>query len=188
MQLDIERILISQEQINRRVRELAGEITADHSQAAHDAGLTIVPIMTGAFIFCADLIRQIPFAMKLGLMTVSGYPGKSVRSQGPQMLASQIGDIAGRHVLVLDDVLDSGGTLRTVVPALREMGAASVKSCVLLRKDRLAARSVSVDYVGFDIPDEFVVGYGLDYNDYYRNVPDIVTLRPHAIAGVKQEI
>ncbi len=182
MQLDIERVLISQSRIAARVRELAAQITTDHAAASQGAGLTIVPIMTGAFIFCADLIRQIPFAIKLGLMTVSSYPGRSVLSQGPQMLASQVGDIAGRHVLVLDDVLDSGGTLRMVVPSLRNLGAASVKSCVLLRKDRPAAKGVEVDYVGFEIPDEFIVGYGLDFNDYYRNVPDIVTLRPHAIA------
>ena len=87
------------------------------------------------------------------------------------------GDLRGHHVLVLDDILDSGGTLHMVVPALREMGAASVKSCVLLRKDRPAVHAVHVDYVGFEIPDTFVVGYGLDYNDYYRNLPDIVTLK-----------
>jgi hypoxanthine phosphoribosyltransferase len=182
MHLDIDRILLSQDQIARRVKELAAQITADHAVAAQGAGLTIVPVMTGALIFCADLIRQIPVAMKLGLMTVSSYPGKSVTSQGPQVLAERIGEIAGRHVLVLDDVLDSGSTLRMVVPALRGMHAASVKSCVLLRKDRPAAKDVEVDYVGFDIPDEFVVGYGLDYNDYYRNVPDVVTLKPHVLA------
>jgi hypoxanthine phosphoribosyltransferase len=88
-----------------------------------------------------------------------------------------VGEIQGRHVLVVDDILDSGGTIHMVVPALREMGAASVKSCVLLRKDRPTAHAVHVDYVGFEIPDKFVVGYGLDYNDYYRNLPDIVTLK-----------
>jgi hypoxanthine phosphoribosyltransferase len=84
-------------------------------------------------------------------------------------------------VLVLDDILDSGGTLRTVIPMIEALGPASVKSCVLLRKDRPEARKTHVDYVGFDIPDEFVVGYGLDYNDYYRNLPDIVTLTPEAM-------
>jgi len=178
MQGDIDRILISQAQIAQRVKELAAEITADHSPPKlAGAEITIVPIMTGAMIFASDLIRQIPIAMKIGLMSVSSYPGKSIRSRGSQMLANQVGEIAGRHVLVLDDILDSGGTLRMVAPALREMGAATVKSCVLLRKDRPTAHAVHVDYVGFEIPDAFVVGYGLDYNDYYRNLPDIVTLK-----------
>ncbi len=175
MQGQIDRILISQDRIAERVKQLASQITADHS--ANGGEITIVPIMTGAMIFASDLIRQIPIAMKIGLMMVSSYPGKSTESRGSQMLNSQVGEIAGRHVLVLDDILDSGGTLNMVVPALREKGAASVKSCVLLRKDRATARAVRVDYVGFEIPDAFVVGYGLDYNDYYRNLPDIVTLK-----------
>jgi hypoxanthine phosphoribosyltransferase len=138
--------------------------------------------MTGAMIFTSDLIRQIPIAMKIGLMLVSSYPGNSVQTRGSQMLANQVGEVRGRHVLVVDDILDSGGTIHMVVPALREMGAASVKSCVLLRKDRPTARAVHVDYVGFEIPDKFVVGYGLDYNDYYRNLPDIVTLKEPVLA------
>ena len=174
----IEKILISQKQIADRVRELAAHITADHSPPNLNGGeITIVPIMTGAMIFTSDLIRQIPIAMKIGLMMVSSYPGQSVQSRGSQMLANQAGEIQGRHVLVVDDILDSGGTIHMVVPALREMGAASVKSCVLLRKDRPTAHAVHVDYVGFEIPDKFVVGYGLDFNDYYRNLPDIVTLK-----------
>jgi hypoxanthine phosphoribosyltransferase len=174
----IEKILISQRQIADRVKVLAARITADHSPPNLNGGeITIVPIMTGAMIFTSDLIRQIPIAMKIGLMMVSSYPGQSVQSRGSQMLANQVGEIQGRHVLVVDDILDSGGTIHMVVPALREMGAASVKSCVLLRKDRPTAHAVHVDYVGFEIPDKFVVGYGLDYNDYYRNLPDIVTLK-----------
>jgi hypoxanthine phosphoribosyltransferase len=174
----IEKILISQKQIADRVKELAVRITADHSPPNLNGGeITIVPIMTGAMIFTSDLIRQIPIAMKIGLMMVSSYPGQSVQSRGSQMLANQVGEIQGRHVLVVDDILDSGGTIHMVVPALREMGAASVKSCVLLRKDRPTAHAVHVDYVGFEIPDKFVVGYGLDFNDYYRNLPDIVTLK-----------
>jgi hypoxanthine phosphoribosyltransferase len=183
MDRDIEQTLIPHDRIARRVKELAMQITADHAPtAAGDVEITIVPIMTGAMIFCGDLIRQIPIRIRIGLIMVSSYPGSSVKSQGSQLLGSQVGDIRGRHVLVLDDILDSGGTLRMVAPALREMGAASVKSCVLLRKDRPAAHDVHVDYVGFEIPDAFVVGYGLDYNDYYRNIPDIVTLTKDAMA------
>lgn len=178
MHADIDRVLISQEQIARRVRELAQQITADHSAGAE---IMIVPILTGAMIFCADLIRHIPIAMKIGLMTVSSYPGQSVRTQGSKLLDQQLGNIQGRHVLLVDDILDSGGTLRMVVPMVRELGPASVKTCVLLRKDRQVARETPVDYIGFDIPDEFVVGYGLDFDDYYRNLPNIVTLKKEVI-------
>ena len=179
---DIERVLIPQDQIARRVRELAAMITADHTPPRMQGGeITIVPILTGAMIFCCDLIRHIPIAMKIGLMTVSSYPGSSIRTQGSSIIGQQLGDIRGRHVLLLDDILDSGGTVKLVAPILRELGAETVKTCVLLRKDRPSAREVHVDYVGFEIPDEFVVGYGLDYNNYYRNLPDIVTLKADVI-------
>jgi hypoxanthine phosphoribosyltransferase len=127
------------------------------------------------------LIREIPIAMRIGLLTVNSYPGSSIRSQGANLLSQQLGDVRGRHILLVDDILDSGGTLRLVVPVLRDHGAASVKTCVLLHKDRPEARDVKADYVGFEIPDEFVVGYGLDYDNYYRNLPDIVTLNQEAI-------
>ena len=179
---DIERVLIPQDQIARRVREMAAMITADHTPPRmSDGEITIVPILTGAMIFCGDLIRQIPIQLRIGLLAVSSYPGSSIRTQGSQVLGQQLGDIRGRHVLLVDDILDSGGTVQLVVPILRDLGAATVKTCVLLRKDRPSAREVQVDYVGFEIPDEFVVGYGLDYNNYYRNLPDIVTLKDDVI-------
>jgi hypoxanthine phosphoribosyltransferase len=179
MHRDIERVLISQYQIGARVRELAQQITTDHTPPnMADAEITIVPILTGAMIFCGDLIRQLPIKMQIGLITVSSYPGASLRTQGSKILGDQLGNIRGRHVLLVDDILDSGGTLKLVVPILQQLGAATVKSCVLLRKDRPSAKQTHVDYVGFEIPDEFVVGYGLDYNNYYRNLPDIVTLKP----------
>lgn len=182
MQADIDRILISRRQIADRVRQLALQITADHSPPNLEGGeITIVPILTGAVIFCADLIRHMPLAMKIGLITVSSYPGAALSNQGAQLLGRQLGDIRGRHVLLVDDILDSGGTLRLVVPLIRQLQPATVKTCVLLRKDRPAARATHADYVGFDIPDQFVVGYGLDYDDYYRNLPEIVTLRPAAM-------
>lgn len=186
MQADIQRVLISQEQIRSRVHELAEEITRDHApDKLENAEVTIVPILTGAMIFCGDLIRQLPLKMKIGLITVSSYPGASLRTKGSQILGDQLGDIAGRHILLVDDILDSGGTINLVVPILRDLGAATVKSCVLLRKDRPIAKAVHVDYVGFEIPDEFVVGYGLDYDNYYRNLPDIVTLKPQVYGGTE---
>lgn len=179
MRSDIERVLISHEQIARRVRELAQQITADHSPPAIDGDgqITILPVLTGAMIFAADLIRQLPMPMKIGLLAVSSYPRQSIRSQGATLLSQQIGEIRGRHVLLIDDILDSGGTITLVRELLEQRAPASVKTCVLLRKPTAGAAGVSVDYVGFDIPDDFVVGYGLDYNDYYRNLPEIVTLK-----------
>ena len=184
MQRDIDRVLITKEQIASRVRKLARKITEDHTppKMAGEAEITIVPVLTGAMIFCCDLMREIPIAMKIGLMTVSSYPGKSVRTQGSQVLGQQLGDVRGRHVLIIDDILDSGGTIKTVVPVVKSLGAATVKVCVLLRKDRPGIKDVQADYVGFEIPDEFVVGYGLDYNNYYRNLPDIVTLKAEVTA------
>ncbi len=178
MYSDIDRVLITKEQIALRVRELAAEITNDHrATEGGEAEMTIVPILTGAIIFCGDLIRHIPIAMKIGLMTVSSYPGRSLQTQGSQVIGQQLVNVKGRHAVIIDDILDSGGTIKAVVPVIRALGAQTVKVCVLLRKDRPAAKEVDVDYVGFEIPDEFVVGYGLDYNDLYRNLPDIVTLK-----------
>jgi hypoxanthine phosphoribosyltransferase len=184
MHADIQRILISQSQLAARVTEMARQITADHTSPDFptDGEITIVPILTGSFIFCADLIRQIPLPIQIGLLTVSSYPGSSIRTQGAQVISKQLGNLKGRHVLLIDDILDSGGTLRLVVPLLAELGAVSVKTCVLLHKSRPEAADVRADYIGFEIPDEFVVGYGLDYNNYYRNLPDIVTLNAEAIA------
>lgn len=184
MHEDIDRVLISQWQINARLQEMARQITRDiqaGQKGIETPELTIVPIMTGAMIFTADLIRDIPVAMKIGLMTVSSYPGDSTASRGSQFVSQHLPDVRGHHVLLLDDILDSGGTLKLVVPKLLELGAAEVKTCVLLRKNRPEAMATPCDYVGFDIPDEFVVGYGLDYNNYYRNLPDISILKPSAI-------
>jgi hypoxanthine phosphoribosyltransferase len=177
MNADIERVLIPSDQIAARIRELAQQITADHTDAQGQTEITLVPILTGAMVLAADLMRHMPVRMKIGLMTVSSYPGRSLRTQGSSILGNQLGDVRGRHILLLDDILDSGGTLRLVVPLLKEMGPASVRVCVLLRKNRPVAMETPVDYVGFEIPDEFVVGYGLDFDDYYRNLPDIVTLK-----------
>jgi len=188
---DIARVLIPQERIAQRVRELARQITVDYGAGGGGGitgDITIVPVLTGAMIFCADLIRHIPIAMRIELLAVSSYPGKSLRTQGSQVVGQQLGDLSGRNVLLVDDIVESGGTVRMVQSLLRESGAARVRSCILLRKDRPAAWDVQVEYVGFEIPDEFVVGYGLDFDNYYRNLPDIVTLKPQAVEGRRERI
>ena len=184
---DIDCVLIPADRIAQRVRELAREITAEHTEPnlPADSQLTIVPILTGAMIFCADLIREMPVRMKIGLLSVSSYPGTATTSQGPTIQGNSLGEIRGRHVLLVDDILDSGGTIKMIVPLLKDLGAEDIKTCVLLRKDRPSAREVQADYVGFDIPDEFVVGYGLDYDNYYRNLPDIVTLKQEIIEAAR---
>lgn len=181
----IQSVLISQERIARRVAELAQEIVVTHQPPAgeQETEITLIPILTGAMIFCADLMRAMSVKLRIGLLTVTSYPGARVQSQGPSLLSQQLGDLRGRHIVLIDDILDSGGTLKLVVPLVRSMQPASVKTCVLLSKDRPSAREVQVDYVGFQIPDEFVVGYGLDYDNYYRNLPDIVTLKPSVLAS-----
>lgn len=187
MQADIERVLISQQQIAHRVAEMARQIVLDHTPPRMPGGgeVTLVPILTGAMIFCADLMRHMPIAMQIGLLTVSSYPGTATATQGSNLVGQQLKNVTGRHILVIDDILDSGGTIKLVIGHLQKLEPASVKVCVLLRKDRPSAREVQADYVGFDIPDEFVVGYGLDYDDYYRNLPDIVTLKREVITRGK---
>ncbi|MCK6486202.1 MAG: hypoxanthine phosphoribosyltransferase [Phycisphaerae bacterium] len=175
MRDDIERTLISSEDLARRVRELADEIAATY--AGRPDGLVIVPILSGSVIFLADLIRCMPFKMRVGLMAVSSYRGATTQSRGARVLQPLGIDITDRHVLVLDDILDTGNTLRLVVDQLKRQNPASLRVCVLLRKPNKAPKSLQVDFVGFDIEDVFVVGYGLDYNDLYRNWPGIGVLK-----------
>jgi hypoxanthine phosphoribosyltransferase len=177
MRLDLDHILIPREQIAQRVHELARAIEQTYLNAADD-GLIFVTILSGSLIFLADLIRELPLRMKIGLIAVSSYPGASTRSGGSKLLTDLNVDVRGRHVLLIDDILDTGGTLRMVRERVSEAGARSIRICVLLRKPSKAPPDVVADFVGFDIEDAFVVGYGLDYNDHYRNLPDIGVLRP----------
>lgn len=181
MQADLERILLSKEQIAGRVRELGREIAATYEHHEDD-GITLVTILSGSLIFLADLIRELPLRMKLGLITVSSYAGATTESRGAELLQDLNVDVAGRHVLLIDDILDTGGTLRMVRERLARQGPKSIRTCVLLRKPTKAPQDVPAEFVGFDIEDQFVVGYGLDYDDHYRNLPEIGILRP-AIYG-----
>jgi len=171
---DIERVLIDRQTISRRVGELAQEIAAVYRQA--DETLTIVAILSGALIFVADLIRRLPLRMRIGLMLASSYQG--TEGTEPQIIFQAPGQIAGHHVLVVDDIVDSGRTLRAVLKELKHYEPASLRTCVLLRKPNRAPEDLRIDFLGFDIEDVFVVGYGLDYKDQYRNWPDIAVLRP----------
>lgn len=182
MRNDVDRILFTREAIAARVAQLGEEIAADlDALAGHPTEVVLVPVLTGAMVFVADLIRHLPHKLRIGVMSVSSYPGCSIESKGALIRSALPDHLAGKHVLIVDDILDTGQTLTLVQHIINEQRPAEVRTCVMLRKDRPEARRFPVDYVGFDIPDEFVVGYGLDYNDYYRNLPDIVTLRPEAL-------
>ncbi len=175
MKDDIVRILISDSRIKARVSELGREMADIYDSKS---GLTIVAILNGALIFLADLMREIPLKMRISLMTVSSYPDASVESRGPKLIAGLGDEVRDRHVLLVDDILDTGNTLRFVQREILDRGPASLRTCVLLRKTAKAPSDVKADFVGFDIEDEFVVGYGLDYNNLYRNYPHIGVLRP----------
>jgi hypoxanthine phosphoribosyltransferase len=178
---DIERVLVSSAAIARRVAELAQRVGQDYAHA--DGQLTVVPVMTGSLLFAADFVRALPQRrLRLQLTTVSSYGGKNTATRGSTLAGSLPKHLEGHHVLILDDILDSGGTLRLLRSEFESRGAASVRACVLLRKKIPSAMSTPCEYVGFDIDDEFVVGYGLDYDDLYRNLPFVGTLRPEARA------
>ena len=194
---DLDRVLLDRETIACRVealgREIVGDLRADGIDAGGATGgeITLVPILTGSIIFVADLVRCLPLRMQVHLMSVTSYPGTATTSQGAHIeptLTNLPDSLAGRHVLVMDDILDSGNTLRAVTDELRRRGPASLRTCVLLRKQRPEAMAFDVDYVAFDIPDEFVVGYGLDYDDYYRNLPHIGVLKRDVIDARRQAL
>ncbi len=180
MESDIARILIPRDRILERVRELARGI--DETYRDSSEGLIIVPILAGSIIFLADLIRCLPFKMRIGLMTLSRYRGAATTGGETRLVQDLSLDIKGRHVLIVDDILDSGGTLTAVRDHLMAREPASLRICVLLRKTARAPKDLVPDFVGFDIDDVFVVGYGLDYDGHYRNWPDIGVLRPELYA------
>lgn len=174
MHADISRILLHEQTIRSRVREMARQIAATYPPDDH--GLTIVPILSGSIIFLADLIRELPLKMKIALVHVSTYPGRSTLAGETRTIHEPIGDVRGRHVLLVDDILDTGGTLRRVQALIRKLEPASIRTAVLLRKPEKAPADLRVEFVGFDVDDHFVVGYGLDFDDHYRNYPHIGVL------------
>lgn len=171
---DLERVLIDETQIRRRVGELAREIAARYR--SEQGGLTIVPIMSGSIIFLADLIREIPLKLKISLAHLSSYR-EGTQSGTLEPLVTPVKDITGRHVLIVDDILDTGRTLRFIQGLIRGLEPTSLRTAVLLRKPAKAPPEIRVDFVAFDIDDLFVVGYGLDYADVYRNYPHIGVLK-----------
>jgi hypoxanthine phosphoribosyltransferase len=178
MQADLDRILFDEATIHRRLDELAARISHDY----RDRELTVIAILNGSVILMADLLRRIPLPLKLDCLSVASYHGDTKPTSDLIFRQVLLPDVAGRHVLILDDILDSGVTLATIRQKLETAGTLSVRICVLLKKKKVRTLMINPDYVGFEIADEFVVGYGLDYMERYRNLPCIGVLRKDLIA------
>lgn len=176
MHKDIARILLTQEQIQEKIAELGRTITKDYT---NKGGLLLVGVLKGCTMFLVDLSRSIDLDVAIDFIAISSY-GHSTESSGVVRLLKDLDmDIAGRHVLIVEDIIDSGLTLAYLRSQLQRRNPASMRICALLNKPDRRSSDVPVDYMGFDIPNEFVVGYGLDYRELYRNLPYIGVLHPH---------
>jgi len=178
---DIDRILIDRQRIARRVGEMAAEIRRDLEGLRGDVEIILVPILTGSIIFLADLIRHLPEKIRINVVTASSYAGKRTRTTGEPIVGGLPDDLENKHVLIVDDILDSGTTIRRIRSEIERFRPRTLRACVLLRKEIPSALETPCEYIGFEIPDEFVVGYGLDYDGYYRNLPDIGVLKKEAL-------
>ena len=177
---DIASVLITEEQIQDKIAELAEEIGAKYGEGDQD--LVLVGVLKGAVMFMTDLARRLPVPTQLEFMAVSSY-GSSTSSSGVVRILKDLDrDISGRRVLIVEDIIDSGLTLSWLRKNLESRGPASLDVVTLLRKPEAAKLDVDVAYVGFDIPNEFVVGFGLDYGERYRDLPYIGTLDPRVYA------
>lgn len=166
-------VLITADAIQIRVRDLAREIRESFPE---DVPITVVGILTGSLVFLADLIRQLDRPLQIGLVQASSYRGPATVPGTLYIQDEMLPDVRGRHLVLLDDILDTGQTLTRLVDHLWGKGAASVRTCVLLRKMGRQTVPCEPDFCGFPIPDKFVVGYGLDFNDDYRHLPFIGVL------------
>ncbi|MBI3877880.1 MAG: hypoxanthine phosphoribosyltransferase [Verrucomicrobia bacterium] len=170
---EVQTILIPQTQIARRVRELAREVGRDFM----GRDMVVVSLLNGTVMFLADLIRHLNLPLRLDFMGVSSY-GTGTVSRELVFTKELRLDVRGRDVLLVDDILDTGKTLRCVVDKLRELQPRQIKTCVLLDKPSRRVENIQADYAGFEIPDLFVVGYGLDFAERYRNLPFVGVLKP----------
>src|SRR3712207_1024996 len=172
---DLTDVLISKEQIAEKIAELARRIEADYV----DQRPLLVGVLKGAVMVMADLARELRIHVDMDWMAVSSY-GAGTKSSGVVRILKDLDtDLTGRHVLIVEDIIDSGLTLSWLLGNLQSRGAASVRICTLLRKPEAAKVPVHVEYLGFDIPNEFVVGYGLDFAERYRNLRGVAVLAPH---------
>ncbi|WP_345472823.1 hypoxanthine phosphoribosyltransferase [Actinoallomurus oryzae] len=179
MRADLEKVLIPEEELQAKIRELAAEIDRDYE----GRDLLLVGVLKGAVMVMADLARALHTPISMDWMAVSSY-GSGTKSSGVVRILKDLdADIMGRDVLIVEDIVDSGLTLSWLRSNLESRGPASLEVCTLLRKPDAAKIEVGVKYIGFDIPNEFVIGYGLDYSERYRNLPFVGTLAPHVYGG-----
>lgn len=179
MEQDIQRVLFTQEQLKSRVAEIAREIERDYEGRE----IMLISVLRGSFIFMADLCREIQLPCTLDFMSVSSY-GTGTSSSGQVQITKDLSeDITGRHILVVEDILDSGNTLNYLLRILENRHPASIRLCALLDKPERRVKPVELHYRGFTVPDDFVVGYGLDYAEKYRNLPYIGVLKPEVYGG-----
>jgi len=179
MQDDIAKILLHESTILARLDELAYQITQDYREKP----LTVIGILNGSCLFLADLLRRIPIPLQIDCLSIASYHGGLESSGAVAFRQSELPNVAGRHVLLVDDILDTGVTLHVVCEKIGSLEPLSLRTCVLLKKDVPRKAEFDADYVGFAIPNEFVVGYGLDYQQHYRNLPFIGVLSEEAISN-----
>lgn len=165
-------ILLTEVQIQQRIGELAEKIGIEYREKP----TTIVGVLTGSLMFLADLVRRLDFPLRIGLIQASSYRGETTTPGELRISPDLIPDVKERHVVLLDDILDTGKTMHSLVAHMHSLGALSVKVAVLLRKEGRQTVALDPDFYGFDIPNAFVVGYGLDFNDDYRHLPYIGVL------------
>ena len=172
---DIDHILVSEEQLKAKVTELGARISRDY--AGRD--LLLVSILKGAVVFMADLMRAVTIPCAIDFMVVSSYGGANTTSTGLVKIVKDLDqDLTGKDVLIVEDILDTGVTLSNLVPMLELRNPRSVRLCTILSKPSRRKADITPDYCGFEVPDEFVVGYGLDYDEHYRNLPYVGVLKP----------
>ncbi|MBC8591247.1 hypoxanthine phosphoribosyltransferase [Wansuia hejianensis] len=173
MKNDIKEVLISEEEISKRVKELGQDITRDYK----DKNLMLIGILKGAVIFMAELCKNIDLPMLMDFMAVSSYGQSSISTGEVKIIKDLDFSVEGKDILIVEDIIDTGLTLNYLIDNLRKRGANSVKIVTLLDKVDRRNVKVPIDYLGFEVPDEFIVGYGLDYAEGYRNLPYIASLK-----------
>jgi len=182
LRADIGEVLVSEDQIRARVAELGRQVSADYAGRR----LTLVSVLKGSLPFMADLMREIEMPVRIDLMEVSSYGGSSTESTGlVRILKDLSASIAGEEVLLVEDIIDTGLTLNYLLRYLRGKGPSSLRICTLLDKPARRLVEIPVDYTGFTIPDQFVVGYGLDYGELYRNLRFVGVLRPEVYGAAE---
>lgn len=177
MHEDVSEIIFTEDEIAARVAEMGEEITRDYADRAANEGVVMISVLRGAAMFMADLVRQIKLPVEMDYMAISSY-GNGAKSSGVVRILKDItANIEGRHVIIAEDILDSGLTLKYLMRTLQARNPASIEVATLLRKLTRAQADIDCRYVGFECPDEFIVGYGLDYAERYRNLPYIGILK-----------